>query len=130
MAEYKEVKDTLEFWHPRADSGLPVEWLNWGTVAPGSSEDRVFRVRNSSAIYTATGVVISLEELDLFDAALPVPVQHFLSFDGRRFTSTLTIPALSPGVVSELITIRRVTARQADEGPGEFQVAATVSDWK
>ncbi len=123
------AQDTLEFWHPSRDARIPDDYLAWGTVAPGSSQDRLFRVRNVSYTYTALEIVVSLTQRGTYDPALPVDVQHYLSLDGRVFTATVTIPDLAPRVVSDLITLRRVTATIADEGPGEFQLFAQPGDW-
>ncbi len=121
--------DTLDFWHPKMDARVPDDYFNWGVVAPGSSEDRVFRVRNLSFRYTALSVVVSLTETGKLDPALSVAAQHYLSLDGRTFAATAQIGDIPPRVISDLITLRRVTSRQADVGPGEFQLAAQPTDW-
>ncbi len=121
--------DTLEFWHPSADERLAVDYFDWGSVAPGSSADRTFRVRNSSINYTALGVVISLEQLGIYTPARPVNVQHFMSLNGRQFAATVALGDLGPRAVSQLVTLRRVTSRDADVGPGEFQLSAQPTDW-
>ncbi len=129
MADIQEVQDTLMFWHPTLDFRTPSDYFNWGIVGPGSSEDRTFRVRNNSFLYTAEGVVVSLEHLDRYTPALPEPVQHFLSTNGRRFTATVNLGNLAPRALSDLVTLRRVTSRDADEGLGEFHLSAEATDW-
>lgn len=123
------AQDTLEFWHPKQDLRLPDGYLNWGTVAPGSSEDRIFRVRNVSFTYTATDVEVKLQSSGRIPVALPLDVQHYLSRDGRVFTATVVLGDLLPRVVSDPIILRRVTARLADVGLGEYQLSAKPGDW-
>ena len=123
------AQDKLEFWQPKNDARVPDDYFAWGTVAPGSSEDRIFRIRNGSYAYTAYDIVVSLETMNRYEPALPVDVQHYLSRDGRLFTATVSIGDLAPRVISDVLILRRVTARLADEGPGEFQIAARAGDW-
>lgn len=123
------VTDTLDFWHPRQDRKIPDDWFDWGVVARGSSADKQFRVRNLSSVYTARDVVVSLHHLDLYDPALPVHVQHLLTQDGRTWFASITIGDLIPRALSPMLTVRRVTAAVADEGPGEFQLSATPTEW-
>jgi hypothetical protein len=123
------VNDTLDFWHPRQDRKVPDDWFEWGVVARGSSADKQFRVRNLSSHYTAVDVIVSLDQLGIHDPALEVDVQHLLSRDGRSYFATVNIGNLIPRAVSPLITLRRVTSRDADEGPGEFQLSAAATDW-
>ncbi len=123
------AQDTLEFWHPKQDIRLPDGFLNWGTVAPGSSEDKTFRVRNVSYTYTALEIVVSLTQTGRLFSALPLDIQHYLSRDGRTFTATAVIGDLAPRVVSDLLVLRRVTARNADVGLGEYVLTAKPGDW-
>ncbi len=124
-----ESVDTLLFWHPRQDQRSPDDWFAWGTVARGSSADKIFRVKNASVRYTALGVVVSLQHLNLYDPLIRVDHQHYLSLDGRSFAATVNVGDLPPGATSAVVILRRVTARDADEGPGEFQLSAQASDW-
>ncbi len=123
------AQDTLEFWHPKQDIRLPDGFLNWGTVAPGSSEDKTFRVRNVSYTYTALEIVVSLTQTGRLFSALPLDIQHYLSRDGRTFTATAVIGDLAPRVVSDLLVLRRVTGRNADVGLGEYVLTAKPGDW-
>lgn len=121
--------DYLAFWHPTRDEALNENYFPWGIVAPGSSADREFRVRNMSFNYTASGITISLTEIALEPPDLSVSAQHFLSKDGQRFTATIAIGSLGPRVVSPRYTLRRVTAPDADVAFGEFQLVATADAW-
>lgn len=123
------MADTLEFWDPQADAKVKDDHFDWKVVAPGSSADKRFRVRNSSAEYTAVGVQVTLEHLGIYDPALPVSVQHFLSVNGRLFTASVNVGTLAPRAISAPIILRRVTAPIADEGSGEFQLSAHATDW-
>lgn len=124
-----ELIDVLAFWHPYRDEALTENYLPWGPVARGSSADKPVRVRNLSAAYTAVDVVVSVTEMGIAEPTRPVATQHLLSTDGRRFTATVHLGALPPGAVSGLITLRRVTAVDADLGDGDFQLLAHPTEW-
>ena len=122
--------DTLRFWHPRQDQRTPDDWFAWGTVARGSSADKIFRVKNASLRWTAVGVSVSLQHRGRYDPTLRVDRQHFLSLNGRLFGATVTVGDLPPGATSPVIILRRVTSRSADAGLGEFQLSAQAFDWE
>ena len=124
-----ELTDTLEFWHPQRDEKLDENYFPWGVAVPGSSADRVFRVRNLSHTYTAVDVVVSLQEMGIAEPTLSVAAQHYLSVDGRTFAATAALGSLAPRAVSDRITLRRVTALDADPGFGDFQLLAHPTEW-
>ncbi len=123
------MADTLQLWDAVADTALPVDFFDWGTVAPRSSADRAFRVRNASTLYTAEDIEISVADLDT-PADPSVAAQHLCSLDGTHFTATVTLTALAPMSVSSRITIRRVTAETAEAGSFTFAVSATPATWQ
>lgn len=123
------LNDTLEFWHPRKDEQLPADYFDWGIIARGSSDDRQFRIKNLSAVYDAAGVIVSLQTLNVNDNTLTADVQHFLSVDGASFAATANLGTLAAGAVSGLVTLRRVTPPEADEGDADFQLLAHPTEW-
>lgn len=119
-----ELVDTLEFWQPLRDWVIDENYLPWGTVARNSSADKQLRVRNASLVYTASAVTVTVQEMGLAEPTRSVAAQHLLSTDGRTFAAAVTIGTLPPGGVSGRITLRRVTAADADLGDGDFQLLA------
>ncbi len=116
--------DILEFWQPYRDWVIDENYLPWGTVARNSSADKHFRVHNASLDYNATAVTVTVEEMGLAEPTRSVAVQHLLSTDGRTFAATVTVGTLPPGGISGRLTLRRVTAPDADYGEGDFQLLA------
>ncbi len=123
------LTDTLVFWQPFRDLPLDENYLPWGTVAPGSSADKQLRVFNASYDYTATSILVSVQEMGLADPTRSVSAQHLLSTDGQHFTATVTLPVLAPRGVSVPVTLRRVVAPDADLGSGDFQILAHPVSW-
>jgi len=95
--------DALVGW--KLDGNEPLDGIDWGVVAPGSSADRRFRVKNTSTLYTAYGVTVTAESVD-----------HYLSLDGRVFTASIYLGDLPPSAISAVITVRRVTPSSATTG--------------
>ncbi len=124
-----ELTDVLAFWHPYRDEELSEDYLPWGVVAPGSSADKTVRVRNLSPHYTAAGVVVSVTEMGLAEPTRAVAPQHLLSMDGQRFAATAQVGTIAPGAISGPVTVRRVTAVDADPGDGDFQLLAHPTEW-
>jgi hypothetical protein len=124
-----DLVDCLEFWHPTRDQPADEATLDWGVIARSSSADRLIRLRNLSTAYVASGVVVSVEELGVFEPARSIAAQHLLSLDGRRFQSTVELGDLAPRAVGPPITVRRVTAPDADYGLGEYQLLAHPTAW-
>lgn len=122
------MTDVLAFWHPTMNIPLDENYFDWGPVARGSSADRQFRLRNESYLYTAGGVVISITEIDPHTRS--VAAQHYLSANGSGFTATLAAGDLAPRGITDVLTLRRVVATDADIGDGDFQLLAHATDWR
>lgn len=123
------VADTLAFWHGSLDVEATDELLQWGPVAPGSSDERELRVRNLSDSYWAAAVVVAVTGPDYPGAPASVAEQHWLSTDGDRFTASVALGDLGPRAISPVLTLRRVTPPDAAPGDGGFMVVATAADW-
>ncbi len=119
--------EALQFWHPIRDEALLDDYFNWGAVARGSSADRTFRIHNGSVHYTAQDIVINLAEFGT--PTRSVAAQHFLSSDGWNFAASITVGDLKSSGTSTVLTLRRVTAPDADTGSGNVQMLAHATDW-
>ncbi len=106
-----EDLNRLEFWHPTLNQRIGPAFFDWGNVPRSSSEDRQFRVKNLSSTLTANNIRLSFEALT--DTTPSVPGQHTLSSDGTNFFAQRTITSLSPGNISAIHTVRRVTPSTA-----------------
>ncbi len=103
------------------DGAIVLTALPWGTVAPGSSADQTFRVRNDSDLYTATEVLVSLTGTGSVD--------HYLSTDEVVYTATAELGDLAPSGVSDTITLRRVTPTGASTGAGTCTLRLQAAAW-
>lgn len=122
-----QALNALELWHPTNDEKLPPAWLDWGNTPRGSSEDRTFRVKNISTTSTAEDVRVAFDVLT--DGAPSVPGQHLLSFGGGSFLAQVNVGDLAPGAISGPVTVRRVTASNAQLGLFAFRVFAEPDAW-
>lgn len=120
--------DRLDLWHPTLDEVVPPAYFDWGDVPRGSSEDRLFRVKNRSATLTANDVTIGVEALT--DASPSVPAQHTLSHNGGSFLGQIDIGSLAPGAISLPVTLRRVTPTNAQLWIWAARVFAESDDWQ
>ena len=119
--------DRLDLWHPTLDERLGASALDWGNVPRGSSADRTFRIKNSSATLTASGITASLDALT--DTTPSVPGQHLLSYSGGAFAATASVGNLAPGAISGVVTLRRVIAADAGLGMWSARVIADATTW-
>lgn len=99
--------DRLDLWHPTLNQTLAVTpaFLDWGNRPRGTSATKQFRIKNLSAALTANTITVGVEALT--DASPTVVSQTTLSTDGTTFTPTVTIPAIPPGSVSGIITVKQ-----------------------
>lgn len=92
-----------------------------GTVAPGSSDDTQLRVFNTSDLYQAEDVTVSLTG--------PNAGQLYLSDDGQLFTPSITVGDIPPGAYSPPFWLRRVTSHLVANGSYTANVVATPAAW-
>lgn len=119
------MADTLAIYAATVDEPVAEGFFDWGTVVCRSSADLIFRVANTSLVYTAESVSVAVADT----GATEDPTQastHLLSRDGRSFTATLDLGDLPPGTTSAPLTLRRVTPEFAITGPWTFEVVATA----
>lgn len=99
--------DRLIMWQPVTNAALAANTLDpgdGGDVTRGQVYDKTFRIKNNSATLTATNVDVSTEILT--DNTPSVGAMYTLSYDGGPFQSTVTIPSIAPGAISNVLTVR------------------------
>jgi hypothetical protein len=119
--------DRVEFWHPTLDQRVDPARFDWGNAQRNSSADVTFRVKNLSSSLTANNVVLSFDALT--NTSPSVPAQQYVSDDGTNFFATRTIPALAPGAISGVYTLRRVTPVDAVLSLWWARLLANVTTW-
>lgn len=119
--------DRLEIWHPTNDERVTPAYFDWGNVPRGSSADKLFRVKNISPSLTAESIRVAMEIAT--DGTPSVPGQHTLSVGGGSFLSQVNVGDLAPGAISQPVTLRRVTASDAQLGVFAFRVFAEAQVW-
>lgn len=118
----------LRLWHPTSDIEVSGAYFDWGDIGGGSSADRTFRVKNNSSTQTANTITVSIEALT--DATPSVPGQHTFSTPSvPAFTATKALGNLAPGVISEVITMRRTTASTSALSLWWARVLASAATW-
>lgn len=120
-------EDRLEIWHPTLDQVAPGAHFDWGDTPRGSSADKTFRVKNMSDSLTANSVVLSFDTIS--DSSPSFGGSHTLSTDGSIFTSSVTIPSISPGQISPVITVRRSTPSNAQLSLWSTRLKADATTW-
>lgn len=119
--------DRLALWHPTLDQRVTPAYFDWGNVPRGSTADRTFRVKNLSAGLTAVTPRIAMDVLT--DSSPSFIGQHFIGKSGT-FLSQQNIASLSPGAISsEVLTLRRVMASNAQLSLWSMRVFAEANSW-
>lgn len=116
----------LEIWHPTLDERVPPAYFDWGDTPRGSSDDRLFRVKNVSPSMTANSIRVSMAALT--DTVPSVHAQHLIS-QGGSFLAQQNIGSLPPGATSSPLTLRRITASNAVLSLWDFRMSAETTDW-
>lgn len=119
--------DRLAIWHPTLDEPIDGAYFDWGDSPRSSSADRTFRVKNLSASLTANDITLSFDALT--DGSPSVAGMHLVSDDGTTFAATETISSLGPGVISSVMTMRRVLSSDAPLGPWAPRIHAIADSW-
>lgn len=122
-----ENPNRLALWHPTLDQRVTPAYFDWGNVPRSSSADRTFRVKNLSGAQTANSVRVAMESLT--DGSPSVPGWHSVSSDGSTFLAQVNIGALSPGAISPVLTLRRITPSNAALSVWSFRVFAESTTW-
>jgi hypothetical protein len=123
-----ENPDSLRLWHPTLDQQVGGAYFDWGDVPRSSSDDRDFRIKNNSAALTATDILVSIESQS--DTVPSVAGQHLLERSSSPgFAATVTVPSLTPGEISEVLTLRRVTPSTAVLSLWGSRMLAEAASW-
>lgn len=124
------IADYLALWHPVTDEQITEDYLDWGLVAPASSDDRTLRVKNCSAAYWAADITVAVINPETADPdTVGVAGQHLLSVDGGLFLASIGVGDLAPGAISAPFTLRRIVDPDTGAGTGSFALTATAADW-
>lgn len=133
--------DVLIVYDATLDSPILDSTLDYGVTIRGSSEDRLFRVKNLSNALTADNVVVELEALT--DASPSVPAQHLVSVSGRpayseedtssvlpgNYYATISLGAMPPQAESSPLSLRRVTYSLAQLGIWAWRIKVSSDSW-
>lgn len=111
--------DTLAIWMFNTDA--QVRDIGFGKAPRRSSGDVLFRVKNRSASYVATDVIVTLVGTYAW--------HYYLSLDGEQFGAAVELGDLAPGDYSSGITLRRVTPSDAPLGEQSVDIVATAATW-
>jgi len=122
------MADALALWQTSVDAQTASTYFNWGTVNQKSTGDLLFRVHNSSTVYSAISVVVSLADVGT-PATPSQAATHLLSTDGLLFAATVTIDVIPPLSTTAPIILRRVTPAAATLGAFTYSVTATATSW-
>lgn len=119
--------ERIEFWQPAADSILDKAGLDFGDMALGSTKTKTFRVKNLSTTKTATGVVISANNLSGGTANDAMITGLEFSLDGTTWETSVTIPSIAPEAISGVVTIRRTVLLSENVIPRVARIMAVPS---
>lgn len=120
--------DRIAAWDPSANSPLAPTAFDWGNVPRSSSANRSFRIKNLSDNLTAEDIEVYVEALT--PGVPSVAGMHTISDNGgATFLTSITIPSLAPGEISDVLILRRVVPANAQVSVWSARVAADVTTW-
>jgi len=126
--------DRLRLWDPSADEPLDDNatdgpYFDWGDTPRSSSADNTFRVKNNSSTLTANSVTVAIESLTAAPTDSLESQHTFSTPSNPTFTATKALGNLSPGALSEVITVRRNLTATADLGLWWARITAEAASW-
>lgn len=116
--------ERLSVWDPALDQRYSIAGLDFGDAPRRSSADLTFRVKNLGAL-VSNAVTLAVEDIVTPATGPDVNSQFLLSIDGRTFGPTASIGTLTPGQVSPLCYLRRVTPTNAALGLWALRLLAS-----
>lgn len=120
--------DRIAVWHPTTDTPLPATQFDWGNVPRSTSANRSFRIKNLSSTLTAHSIEVYIEALT--PGTPSVSGMHTVSDNGgATFLTSITIPSLDPGEISDTLILRRVVPSNGQISVWSARVAADVTNW-
>lgn len=118
--------DCLRIWDPSSDQ-LLANLLDFGPVARGYSASGTFRIKNTSATLTASGVTASIDVNGDWTPSVNGALQ--ISDDGSAWGSAVTIGDLTPGTISDVLTAKWIVASDARIGQVAQRIVADAAGW-
>lgn len=118
--------DQLLLWSATSNERVSPAEFDWGTTPRSSTDDRYFRVKNTSSLLTAHNIRVAMEAPT--DTIPSTPLQHVIAKDSS-FLAQQMIGAIGPGAVSEIFTLRRITPSNAHLGLATFRLYAEAESW-
>jgi len=118
--------DQLILWSAFGDERVSPSNFDWGNVPRSSTDDRYFRVKNTSTLLTARNVVVAMESPT--DSTPSAQLEHIIAKD-TLFLAQQTIGAIGPGAISGVLTLRRITPSNAQLGLHTFRLYAEAESW-
>lgn len=113
-----ESSDRLALWHPTLDEEVGPAYFDWGDAKRSSVLSRDFRVKNLSSVYSAEETMVSLEVVTDTSPSISLGYSFAKQSDPGNFQSTQLISEITPGGISEILTVRYAPPSNAALGLG------------
>lgn len=118
----------LELRDRNNDSAISPEAFAWGDIVPSDSEDRSFRIKNTST--SSTAIDIRIRAVDTVVSQLPASqLLLFSRDDGRTWEPEVALGSLGPGSVSRTIMVRLISQEDWPSGHQSVWVSAEAEEW-
>jgi hypothetical protein len=118
----------LKFWHPVLDTPSVATLFEFEGCPRRSSEDKLFRIKNTSATQVAFAVSLAVDSLTPPGSGPQLHQTLLLSEDGGlTFSAAIVIGTLAPGQVSPTLILRRVTPNACALGIWTSRVFVSAS---
>lgn len=121
--------DRIELRNRDNDSVLDPTAFAWGDLVPSDSEDRAFRVKNSSGKRTAYRIRVTA--IDTVVSVFPASQLLLFSKDeGMTWEPEVEIGSLGPGAVSRTILVRIISQENWPSGYQSVWINADAEEWR
>jgi len=120
-----ETPNKLHIWDPYLDQEVDAAYFDRGNAPEGTTQDIIFRVKNTSSTLDAEDITVSTDALTV--SAEPEVLT--LSDDGSTFASSINITSLVAGDISDICTLRRALPSDATLGLATFRLIASAVSW-
>jgi hypothetical protein len=117
----------LTFWHPTLDQAAEVADVDWGFHDRFTVDVLEFRLKNCHPTAGLSGISLELDDISTDSPA--AGTDHRLSDDGVSYSTTISIPDLGPGDISDVLYVRRNTPSNAVFGIYEVRIKPTVTSF-
>lgn len=126
--------NVLKFWHPTLDEELSPAYFDFGYAYRGTTETRNFRIKNISS-QIANTVTISYDENPAASTSSTASIsptlisQYTIAKSDQVYGSSISITALNPGSISEVLSVRKNTSATALLGLYSLKLKSAVGSW-